>query len=74
MSRCPTCGGPRSVLTDAQVRELRELRAAGANQYDLAERFGISQALVSNLVRGLRRPEAGGPIETQRLHAKRRTA
>lgn len=42
----------RSKLTVAQVAELRRLRAAGATQTSLAERFGISQPHVSAICRG----------------------
>ena len=50
-------------LTDEDVRILRERRASGARQKDLAEQFGVSVALVSAIVRGLRRADAPGPIQ-----------
>ena len=52
-----------SKLTVEQVVQIRERRAMGARQVDLAEQFGISGGLVSMIVRGLRWPNAGGPIE-----------
>ena len=59
-------------LTDEQVRLLRERRAKGASQYDLAEDFGVAQATVSQICSGARRPDAGGPIDKTRRHFKRR--
>lgn len=59
-------------LTDEQVLRLRELRAAGACQRDLATDFDISQAFVSEIVRGHRYPKVGGPIETTRRYIRRR--
>lgn len=49
-------------LTDEQVRELREARAAGARIEELSERFGINSGQVSRIARGEARPEAGGPF------------
>jgi hypothetical protein len=51
----------RALSNDA-ARLLREFRAAGANQEDLAETFGISQGLVSMIVTGRKYPDAGGPV------------
>jgi hypothetical protein len=59
-------------LTDAQVRELRERRAAGARQIDLAEAYGLTDGAVSMIVRGLRWPDAGGPLQTERTYARGR--
>lgn len=39
-------------LSGARVRKLRDRYASGARQVDLAEEFGISQQLVSRVVRG----------------------
>jgi predicted transcriptional regulator len=50
------------ALTNDAARLLREWRAAGANQQDLAEAFGISQGLVSMIVTGRKYLDAGGPI------------
>lgn len=61
---------PQTRLTDADVRLLRERRAAGAAQIDLAEQFGISQGLVSMIINGHRRIEAGGPIATRRNYKR----
>lgn len=41
-------------LTDAQVAEIRERYAAGERQVPLAEAYGVSQALVSQVIRGVR--------------------
>lgn len=51
-------------LTEAEVVLMRERRAAGARQADLAAQFGVGDGLVSMIVRGLRWAEAGGPIQT----------
>lgn len=47
-------------LSEVQVVELRRLYRSGlANQYELAERFGCTQANVSLIVRGESRRQAG---------------
>lgn len=53
---------PRRRLSDAQVVEMRELRAAGATVAELAERFGASVERVRALCCGSQRAEAGGPF------------
>lgn len=55
-------GSAAPKLANADVVLMRRRRAAGARQQDLAAQFGVSISQVSMLVRGLRRPEAGGPI------------
>lgn len=55
-----------SKLSVEDVVLIRERRSAGARQKDLAAQFGISDGQVSMIVRGLRWPELGGPIETER--------
>jgi hypothetical protein len=55
-------------LTDEQVREIRERRAAGARQIDLAADYGITDGAVSMIVRGLNWPNAGGPIQARRQY------
>lgn len=60
-----------TTFTDDQVRLIRERRANGARQLDLAEDYGVSAAYISELVRGIKRPEAPGPIEgTQAQYVK----
>ena len=59
---------PGQRLTDEDVKEIRERRASGARQKDLAEQYKITEAWVSGLVRGIKRPEAGGPVETERKY------
>lgn len=54
-----------SALTVADVVLIRERRAAGARQKDLAEQFGLTDGAVSMIVRGLRWPNVGGPIQTE---------
>jgi len=53
---------PRTKLSDAQVRHLRELAAAGEDLRSLAAEFGITPASVTQLVTGKFRLAAGGPI------------
>jgi hypothetical protein len=57
-----------SKLTKDLVVLMRERRAAGARQKDLAEQFGITDGLVSMVIRGVRWPDAGGPIERERKY------
>lgn len=59
-----------SKLTAAEVVLLRERRALGARQSDLAEQFGITNGQVSMIVRGLRWPNAGGPMQTERQYRR----
>jgi hypothetical protein len=55
-------------LTDGLVREMRERRANGASQKYLAEYYGVSDGSVSMIIRGIRWPHAGGPIENERQY------
>lgn len=57
-----------SKLTAEDVVLMRERRALGARQKDLASQFGITDGQVSMIVRGLRWKEAGGPIQTERKY------
>lgn len=57
-----------SALTIADVVLIRERRAAGARQKDLAEQFGLTDGAVSMIVRGIRWPHVGGPIQTERKY------
>jgi hypothetical protein len=65
---------PATVLSDEQVRIIRERRAAGAPQQDLADQYGVSDGLISMIVRGLKRADTGGPIATQRMYIRRSTS
>lgn len=56
-------------LTAADVVRLRERRAMGARQKDLADEFGITNGSVSMIVRGLHWRHAGGPIQPERNSA-----
>lgn len=62
--------GKSGKLSPEQVVLIRERRAAGARQKDLAEQYGISGGQVSLIVRGIRWPELGGPIETERRYSR----
>lgn len=59
-------GNPRRKLSDEDIRLIRERRALGARQKDLADQFGVTDGVISMIVRGLRRAEVGGPIEEKR--------
>lgn len=60
----------KRALTPEDVRRLRERRAEGIAQEDLAEEFGISQSLVSSIVTGRRYAQEGGPIERGRRYTR----
>lgn len=62
---------PNAKLTNERVREMRERRALGARQCDLALDYGVSIGLVSEVVNGLRWQDAGGPITGKSKRAKR---
>jgi hypothetical protein len=57
---------PRTKLSDAQVRKLREQAAAGAELAILAAEYGITRASVTQIVCGQTRVAAGGPTRTPR--------
>lgn len=59
-----------SKLDAADVRLMRERRALGARQKDLADQFGITDGQVSMIIRGLRWAHAGGPIENERRYCR----
>jgi len=60
----------RSILSDAQVREIRERIAAGERQIPLAREYGVSQGLICGIATGYKRRQAGGPLT--RFSAERR--
>ena len=49
-------------LSDEDVRGLRHAYARGARQTALAREYGLTQGYVSQLLRGVTRAEAGGPM------------
>jgi transcriptional regulator with XRE-family HTH domain len=53
---------PAAKLTDQQIIEIRNAYAAGTKQRDLAERYGVTQGLISGIVNGRRWRHADGPI------------
>ena len=57
---------PGRKLTDEQIITNRERRASGAPQKTLSEQFGVSDGLISMIVRGIRWPNVGGPIQSNR--------
>ncbi|UTN92983.1 HNH endonuclease [Gordonia phage Finkle] len=62
--------GRQGRLSDAEIILMRERRAAGARQIDLAAQFGVSAAYVSQVVRGLTWKNVGGPIEAKNSQRK----
>lgn len=56
---------PRKLSAD-DVRTIRDRAALGARQKDLAAQYGVVPATVSMVVRGLRWPDAGGPITNRK--------
>lgn len=58
-------------LTDSQIIEIRERRAGGARQIDLAKQYGVSDGQISMIVRGKRWASVGGPIEKQRAQYRK---
>lgn len=58
-------------ITDEQVRLIRRRREAGAPQDLLAEEFAVSAAYISQIVNGVSRAAAGGPIATTRRYHRR---
>ena len=68
MMRAGTHANGFRKLTPHEVKTIRERRASGARQVDLAAQFGISQALTSLICRGHRYADVGGPIETERKY------
>lgn len=59
---------PHRKLTDEEIVTIRERRAMGARQKDLAEHFGVTDGQISMIVRGLRWSHVGGPIQTERQY------
>lgn len=59
LSRSGTYRG-RHLLTEQDLERLREQRAEGATLRQLAEETGYSAGALCNLLRGKRRPAAGG--------------
>jgi hypothetical protein len=62
----------RPGLSDGNILVIRLRREAGAAQQDLAAQFNVSDGYISLLVRGLTRPDLGGPIQTKRGAYQRR--
>lgn len=53
---------PVQKITDEQVRTIRMRAQAGATGKELASEYGVSPALITEIIRGRRRAKAGGPI------------
>jgi hypothetical protein len=65
------CGNAR--LRDGQAREVRELRALGWSQSDLALLFGVSRVTILGIIKGKTYPEAGGPVDPARYARRNRS-
>ena len=57
---------PVGKLSHKKVRVIRERYANGASQITLADEYGVSNGLISQVVRGLRWTDAPGPINRKR--------
>lgn len=63
---------PCARLTERNVIDIREKRAAGASIDALAEEFGLRHPHVSLICTGARWKHAGGPITRTRLSTRKR--
>src|SRR6185312_6610167 len=61
-------------LTESQVLLMRERRALGARQKDLARDFNVSVAAVSAIVRGQNWQHVGGPITNRQITRTRKAS
>ncbi len=61
---------PVRKLSDEDVRTIRARASAGATGKTLAGEFGVSQSLITSIIRGHKRPDAGGPIRTNHANSK----
>jgi DNA invertase Pin-like site-specific DNA recombinase len=43
---------PKAIVTEEQVRDIRELLAAGYTTVAIAKRFGVNRYLISDIKRG----------------------
>lgn len=64
---------PKRKLSDNDVRVIRERAEAGASGKTLAATYGVSQGLITEIIRGNRRLGAGGPIRTTHGNIRRST-
>lgn len=65
--RAPRAG----KLSDADILTIRERRAAGARQKDLADQYGVTDGQISVIVRGLQWSHVGGPIQSERKYIRK---
>lgn len=65
---------PPHKITATDAKTIRERLAAGAEGKALAEQYGISNSLVSQIASGGRWPDAGGPIRPRRPVGRPRKA
>lgn len=56
----------RGKFSDREVQIMRERYANGATQLSIANEYGITNGLVSMIVRGIRYRDSGGPIAAPR--------
>lgn len=55
----------KGKLTSEVVKSIREQKAAGVRQHDIARKHGVSQASVSRIVRGTRHAKTMEAIVTE---------
>lgn len=58
-------------LSDDDVLTIRTRAAAGATGRSLAQHYGVSEALVTEIIRGRRRRRVGGPIRTNHGNSRK---
>jgi len=59
-------------LSDEQVILIRRRAAAGATGRALAIQYGVSESLGTEILRGRRRPNVGGPLRTTHGNTRRK--
>jgi hypothetical protein len=55
-------------LEDWEARMMRRYREGGWSHAELSFFFDVSQPVVSRVCRGQSYRDAGGPVETERIH------
>ena len=59
-----------TAITPDVIQEISERRERGASQKRLAMEYGVSDGYISEIVRGKRRADVGGPIQTKRVYRR----
>ena len=63
-------GGLRDSLSREDVLQIRRLYESGETQRDLASSYGLTQQMISNVVRGIMYSSYGGPISASKRKAR----